>query len=146
MKKIKTLKEKRDDQYKKLHYKEGKRGIDWKKELDELKRQIRRLEPDLSQAKDRQFIGFVLCPNYNKPKLEKLKVGDDQYELLLYSDIYTWLDENAMYTIDVDPNFKDFHNAMKKHTYNTKSEAIREDMKNTFFDRIQKCPKIDENA
>lgn len=147
---IKTRKEKRDDQYEKLHYKEGKRGYDWEKELRELNDQIRRLESDLSQAKNRQFKGFVLCPNYNKPKLEKLKVGEDKYELLLYSDIYTWLDENAMCTIDVDPNFKDFHNAMKKHTYNTKSEAIREDMKNTFFTRIQNAPKAssktNENA
>ena len=150
LEKIKTLKEKRDDQYKKLHYKEGKRGDDWNKELKELKEQIGRLEPDLSQAKNRQFRGFVLCPNYNKPKLEKLKVGDCTYELLLYSDIYTWLNENAMDTIDVDPNFKDFHNAMKKHMYNTKSEAIREDMKNTFFTRIQNAPKesskTNENA
>jgi hypothetical protein len=51
-----------------------------------------------------------------------------------------------METIDKDPNFKAFHNAMKKHTYVTKSEAIRDDMMNIFYTRIQKTPKGSSNA
>ena len=39
-----------------------------------------------------------------------------------------------------------FYDAMKRHSYDYENDSLYEDMKNTFFTRIQKCPKIDENA
>ena len=91
--------------------------------------------------KEREVVGFVLAPNYNPPADEELEVKDSDYtfEFISYQELYNWLRDNAKETIDKDPNLKAFHNAMKKHTYATKSEAIREDMMNIFFRRIQKC-------
>ena len=43
-----------------------------------------------------------------------------------------------------------FYDAMKRHSYDYENDSLYADMKNTFFARIQKCPKvspnIDENA
>ena len=43
-----------------------------------------------------------------------------------------------------------FYDAMKRHSYDYENDSLYEDMKNTFFARIQNCPKvspnIDENA
>ena len=34
------------------------------------------------------------------------------------------------------------YDAMKRHSYDYENESLYEDMKNTFFARIQKCPKV----
>lgn len=146
LKRIKDHREKRTKQYADLKFKEGKRGIKWKGELSQLTIQIDELEKELSQLKAREFRGFVLCPNYNPPKLEQLEVGGYKYELLLYSEIYDWLQANAQETINNDPNFKAFHDAMKKHTYDYENQALYEDMKNTFFSRIKNCTPTSSNT
>ena len=141
---------------KKLKYK--LRGT-WLDKLDDLTTEINKTEEDLKvlpEFKERKVIGFVIAPNYNEPASGEREVKDSDgqlvytFEFISYGEIYHWLQDNAKETIDKDPNFKAFHNAMKKHTYATKSEAIREDMTNIFFTRIQNCPKvspnIDENA
>ena len=112
----------------------------WLDKFNNLTTDINKTEKDLKNLpvfKERKVVGFVLAPNYNPPTDEELEVKDSDYtfEFISYQELYDWLQE----TIDEDPNFKAFHNAMKKHTYATKSEAIREDMMNIFFTRIQKC-------
>ena len=106
----------------------------------------------LPEFKKREVIGFVLAPNYNPPTDSELEVKNSagqiryKYQPLSYKEIYDWLKDNALETIDKDPNFKAFYNAMKKHTYVTKGEAIRDDMMNIFYTRIQKCPKVSSNT
>lgn len=112
----------------------------WLDKFNNLTTDINKTEKDLKNLpvfKERKVVGFVLAPNYNPPTDEELEVKDSDYtfEFISYQELYDWLQE----TIDEDPHFKAFHNAMKKHTYATKSEAIREDMMNIFFTRIQKC-------
>ena len=141
---------------KKLKYK--RRG-EWLNKLNELTTEINKTEKDLEdlpEFKERTVVGFVIAPNYNQPTNVELEVKDGAnqftYKPISYKDIYFWIRDNAKETIDKDPNFKAFHNAMEKHTYVTKSEAIRKDMMNIFFTRIQKCPKVkvssnlDQNA
>lgn len=107
---------------------------------------------NLPVFKEREVVGFVLAPNYNPPTDSELEVKNNagkivyNYKPVSYKEIYDWLEDNAMETIDKDPNFKAFYNAMKKHTYVTKGESIREDMMNIFFTRIQKCPKVSSNT
>ena len=107
---------------------------------------------DLPEFKEREVIGFVLAPEYNTPTDSELEVKNNagqivyNYKPVSYKRIYDWLKDKAMETIDKDPNFKAFYNAMKKHTYVTKGESIREDMMNIFFTRIQKCPKVSSNT
>ena len=118
------------------------------KKIDKLKTDKDDAENELKslpEFKEREVIGFVLAPNYNLPTDSELEVKNSagqivyKYEPVSYKEIYDWLQDNAEVTIDKDPNFKAFHNAMKKHKYATKSEAIRDDMMNIFFTRIQKC-------
>lgn len=120
----------------------------WLDKLDDLTTKINKTEEDLKvlpEFKERKVVGFVIAPNYNEPASGEREVKDSDgqlvytFEFISYWEIYHWLQYNANETIDKDPNFKAFHNAMKKHTYATKSEAIREDMMNIFFTRIQKC-------
>lgn len=116
----------------------------WLDKFNKLTTDINKTEKGLKNLpvfKEREVVGFVLAPNYNPPADEELEVKDSDYtfEFISYQELYNWLRDNAKETIDKDPNLKAFHNAMKKHTYATKSEAIREDMMNIFFRRIQKC-------
>lgn len=127
----------------------------WREDLKELtshKIEAENELEDLPVFKEREVVGFVLAPNYNPPTDSELEVKNNagqivyNYKPVSYKGIYDWLEDNAMETIDKDPNFKAFHNAMKKHTYVTKGESIREDMMNIFFTRIQKCPKVSSNT
>ena len=119
----------------------------WSEDLEKLTSDKKEAEDelkDLPEFKEREVIGFVLAPNYNPPTDSELEVKNSagqiyKYEPVSYKEIYCWLEGNAMETVDKDPNFKAFYNAMKKHTYVTKGESIREDMMNIFFTRIQKC-------
>lgn len=129
---------KRGEQYNNLQNKEGVRGKAWKKEIEELSVQIDKLEKEITQVEAREFRGIVLCPNYNPPKPEQLEAENYTYEPLLYSEIYNWLKDNASEELVSDPNFKAFHDAMKKHTCETKSEALYKDMEIRFYSRIHK--------
>lgn len=120
----------------------------WLDKFNNLTTDINKTKKDLKNLpvfKEREVVGFVLAPNYNPPTDSELEVKNNagkivyNYKPVSYKEIYDWLEDNAMETIDKDPNFKAFYNAMKKHTYVTKGESIREDMMNIFFTRIQKC-------
>ena len=135
---LEEQKAKRDKQYNSLQNKKGVRGLGWKNQLEEWTTQIDNLKKEYSQVKNRVFRGIVLCPNYNCPKLEQLQLRDYTYELLLYSEVYDWLKKNASEELVKDSNFRAFHDAIKKHKYKTKSEALYEDMKTRFYSRIHK--------
>lgn len=138
----------------------GKRSTpNRKKKIDKLNTETIAAEEKLKKLpkfKEREVLGFVLAPEYNTPTDSELEIKNNagqivyKYEPVSYKEIYYWLKDNAMETIDKDPNFKAFYNAMKKHTYVTKGEAIRDDMMNIFYSRIQKSPKVssdtDKNA
>ena len=127
----------------------------WLDKFNNLTTDINKTKKDLKNLpvfKEREVVGFVLAPNYNPPTDSELEVKNNagqivyNYKPVSYKEIYDWLEDYAMETIDKDPNFKAFYNAMKKHTYVTKGESIREDMMNIFFTRIQKCPKVSSNT
>ena len=123
----------------------------WLDKFNNLTTDINKTEKGLKNLpvfKKREVVGFVLAPNYNPPTDDELEVKDSDYtfKFISYQELYGWLQKNAKETIDEDPNFKAFYNAMKKHTYVTKGESIREDMMNIFFTRIQKCPKVSSNT
>ena len=102
---------------------------------------------------------FILAPDYNLPGEEERK----GYLPLYYSTLVGEVKEDIMkefpYLQGVaelmneyhEKHCKEnlwsaFHDAMKRHSYDYENDSLYEDMKNTFFTRIQKCPKIDENA
>ncbi len=130
--------DKKEKQYKALKNRHGKHGLTWERELADLGEQIKMLNKELLEVEAREFRGFVLSPNYNKPLPKEYEVDGYTYEKLLYSYIYDWFEKNALIELENDLNFKAFHNAMKKHTFETQSEALYEEMKNRFFSRIHK--------
>ena len=115
------------------------------------------LQAKISEINKRKIFGFVLSPNYNQPEdnLLEIKVRPnldnvDWYEInnniprfkwLSYRTMYDWLSMNAKTFLEqgetYDANFKAFYDAMKKHTYDYENLALFEDMKNTFFARIE---------
>lgn len=96
-----------------------------------------KISANLKEVENRKTIGLVLAPNYNMPSEEERQVNKVfTYQELPYKKVYEWLSKNASKELDEDANFKAFHNAMKKHTYEYENEALYDDMKNKFFSRI----------
>ena len=109
---------------------------------------------------------FILAPDYNMPSKEERNgylplyystlVGKDK--TVMVEDTaenvgdYPYLQEVAEKMRKYHENHaKDnlwmpFYDAMMRHSYNYENDSLYEDMKNTFFTRIQNCPKIDKNA
>ncbi len=120
---------------------QNRKGIqDWKKNRADYTTELDNIPLQIEEIKNKRIIGIVLTPNYNLPKEELLK-ADKEYSFtsVTYKEIYEWLKDNAQAELDGDVNFKDFHKAMKQHTYEYKSEALYEDMKEKFIRRIQVC-------
>ena len=97
---------------------------------------------------------FVLAPDYNMPDKEQL--ASKGYKPLYYSTL-TFKDEKngkavndrmkLYHNAHKNENlWSSFYDAMMRHSYNYENDSLYEDMKNTFFTRIQNCPKIDKNA
>ena len=97
---------------------------------------------------------FVLAPDYNMPTKEQLeKYG---YKALRYSILVGKNKEgNDKDVVKLMKDYNDNHQSdnlwsafyisMERHSYDYENESLYEDMKNTFFTRIQKCPKVSSN-
>lgn len=97
---------------------------------------------------------FVLAPDYNMPDEEQL--ASKGYKPLYYSTLTFKYAKNGKAVNDMmklyhnahkkENLWSSFYDAMMRHSYNYENDSLYEDMKNTFFTRIQNCPKIDKNA
>lgn len=101
---------------------------------------------------------FVLAPDYNMPNQEQL--DRKGYLPLYYSTLTSKNAKNGHAVMEKmslyhaahksENLWSAFYDAMKRHSYDYENDSLYEDMKNTFFARIQNCPKvspnIDENA
>jgi hypothetical protein len=102
---------------------------------------------------------FVLAPDYNMPDKDDRK----GYLPLYYSTLvgvekkskeneYSYLKDvrdkmNAYNGIHKSENlWSAFYDAMQRHSYDYENDSLYEDMKNTFFARIQNCPKVSPNT
>lgn len=121
-------------------------------QLDRYKKYIESLakkKDDTDYMKNSYF--FVLAPDYNMPDIEMLdKKG---YRPLFYSDLVGLeKDKNSKDVVNLMKAYHQrhksenlwsaFYDAMKRHSYDNETESLYEDMKNTFFARIQKKKKI----
>ena len=123
--------------YNNLGNKIGNQGKKWKEKIERLKEEGYKISTNIEEVEKRKTIGLVLAPNYNMPSEEERQVNDDfTYQKLPYKEVYEWLSKNASKELGEDANFKAFHNAMKKHTYEYENEALYDDMKDKFFSRI----------
>ena len=148
---------------KKKHW---KKRDEWGETVKKLDSKIEKLKTRSLEIANRKILGCVLSPNYNQP-LDRLLViskrpalNVDWYEInhniqpftwLSYDKVYKWLSTNAKTYLEpgeeYDANFKALYDAMKKHTYDYENLALFEEMKNTFFTRIQECSNSkDTNA
>lgn len=152
---------------KKKHWKNREK---WGAATNKLNNEITDLKKRSSEIGERKILGCVLSPNYNQPEDKLLEIerrpnlNVDWYKVnknlpvfkwLSYRKMYKWLSDNAGNLLDpdskdYDQDFEAFHSAMKKHTYDYESQSLYEDMKNTFFTRIQNfknsSPNTDNNA
>lgn len=102
--------------------------------------QIKGIQGQKDDVVNKGIIGLVLTPNYNMPGEKQLKVNDDfSFKTITYKGVCDWLGKNAENELDQDVNFKDFYNAMKRHTYKHKSETLYEDMLEKFVRRIKEA-------
>lgn len=105
---------------------------------------------------------FILAPDYNMPKEEERK----EYLPLYYSTLVGEVKEDKVkefsYLRGVAELMKEYHkehgevgkenlwtafyDAMKRHSYDYENDSLYEDMKNTFFTRIQNCRPKDAKA
>lgn len=164
--KLEKDKEKPSAQYDDPKKKHWKNWVKWGETVNKLDSEINDLKNKSSEIANRKILGYVLSPNYNKPSAQLLEIckrpdlNVDWYEInhniqpftwLSYDKMYKWLSEEAKTYLEpgeeYDANFKAFHDAMKKHTYDYENLALFEEMKNTFFTRIQECSNSkDTNA
>jgi hypothetical protein len=113
----------------------------WIAEITNCQKQLTKINYQKNEVGSIGIVGLVLTPNYNKPKEEQLKVDEDfSFKTITYKGIYEWLGKNAENELKLDVNFMDFYNAMKRHTYQHKSEALYEDMLEKFIRRINAHP------
>ena len=105
---------------------------------------------------------FILAPDYNMPNEEERKEYLPLYYSTLVGEAKKEIVKDYKYLQGVSELMKEYHkehgelgkenlwtafyDAMKRHSYDYENDSLYADMKNTFFTRIQKCPKIDENA
>lgn len=85
---------------------------------------------------------IILCPNYNIPNVpvvtvEKNKTIDlsEIWRICTYKDLYNYL-KNHSDVFENNQNFKDFFNAMERHTFPNISEYLYYEMQSSFFRRI----------
>lgn len=74
---------------------------------------------------------YVLAPEYNKPE-----IGNENYELISYREVYDFLKDRP--EVASDANFNAFVNAMKRHTYDNANDYLYYEMQNKFFKQILK--------
>ena len=103
----------------------------------------------LNDDKRKQCFYFVLAPDYNMPDSSELK----GYTPLYYSTLVG--NYNGKEGVLKEYNTKheeenlwsSFYLAMKRHSYESENDSLYEDMKCTFFTRIQQLPpKEEKNA
>ena len=81
---------------------------------------------------------YLLCPEYKSKELEIEKGGyemGEKYKVISYKSLYEAL--NVTGESKNDGNFKDFIDALYKHTFDSIPKIKFEEMKNTFFARIE---------
>ena len=105
---------------------------------------------------------FILAPDYNMPKEEERKEYLPLYYSTLVGEVKKDKVKEFSYLRGVAKLMKEYHkehgevgkenlwtafyDAMKRHSYDYENDSLYEDMKNTFFTRIQKCKSIDSKA
>ena len=97
---------------------------------------------------------FVLAPDYNMPDTRELAIKG--YKPLYYSTLTFKNMKNGQAVMDKMSSYhaahqnenlwSSFFDAMKRHSYDYENESLYEDMKNTFFTRIQNCRPKDAKA
>ena len=87
----------------------------------------------LADKKD-EIYAFVLTPNYNSQQSNNL----GYFKEITYSDICSHLEKDVNWKIvKKDSDFLAFYHAIRRHSHKSKSLSRYEDMKHTFFSRIE---------
>ena len=109
------------------------------KERSQLYRYWESAKEDVGEINKENISGFLLCPEYKLADLESeksSKIFGENYTIISYTKIYNALWNTPEYNEDGNYNFRDFVNALKKHSYNSIPELKYAEMEDQFKIRI----------
>ena len=100
---------------------------------------------DVGKSNEENVRGFILCPEYKCVDLESeksIKELGDKYDIISYDKIYKPLCDSAEYIGGDDRNFRDFVDALFKHTLSSVPQVKYEEMRTQFITRINKKDNV----
>ena len=143
-----------NEKKKKLHQKYDEiTAKDFSEKENELEELVREAYKEKKERPDIKAYFFILAPDYNMPEADELK----GYLPLYYSALVgIEKDKNKKEVVALMKKYRNshekenlwsaFYDAMKRHSYDYENDSLYEDMKNTFFSRINKLnSKISDN-
>lgn len=111
------------------------------KERSQLYRYWESAIEDVGEINEKNISGYILCPEYKRADLESEKSSKEfgeNYHIISYKQIYEDLCGTAEYNEDGNHNFRDFVDALYKHTFDSVPKVKYEEMRGQFITRINK--------
>ena len=111
------------------------------KERSQLYRYWEAAIEDVGDINEKNISGYILCPEYKRADLESEKSSKEfgeNYHIISYKQIYEDLCGTAEYNEDENHNFRDFVDALYKHTFDSVPKVKYEEMRGQFITRINK--------
>lgn len=96
---------------------------------------------EVGKSNEGNVNGYILCPEYKRADLESEKSSKEfgeNYDIISYKQIYKDLCDTAEYNEDGNHNFRDFVDALYKHTFDSVPKVKYEEMREQFITRINK--------
>ena len=120
---------------------------------DQLDRYKQYIKHCMAEQENIKSYFFILAPDYNMPSLEERKGYVPLYYSILVGKSKKGLNNEEVVKLmrqyhETHKNenlWSAFHDAMKRHSYDYENDSLYEDMKNTFFTRIQKVSSNKDN-
>lgn len=109
------------------------------KERSQLSRYWESAIEDVGEINEGNISGFILCPEYKLADLESeksSKTSGENYTIISYKDIWEKLRKTPEYNEDGNYNFRDFVDALYKHSLDSVPMVKYIEMRDQFITRI----------
>jgi hypothetical protein len=109
------------------------------KEQSQLYRYWESAKEDVGETNEENISGFLLCPEYKLADLgseKSSKIFGENYTIISYSKIYNALRNTPEYNEDGNYNFRDFVDALYKHSFDSVPKVKYIEMRDQFITRI----------
>lgn len=109
------------------------------KERSQLYRYWESAKEDVGEINEENISGFLLCPEYKLADLESeksSKIFGENYTIISYTEIYNALWNTPEYNEDGNYNFRNFVDALYKHSLDSVPKVKYLEMRDQFITRI----------